>query len=352
MLAQITSISTALLDIEIKFLTWQQFKSVHITTEKQVRYAELKEIGKKIKDISKEAQKELSNEFESLSEHYRDVKKQYKQVLRNTIEYTVINFSERSPLLIRVLELVEEALKMPIGKEAKKSFTEINSLAYAEFLNSGTELLTAQDIKNFLERKGKINLITPGSAVAIDKSEIFYSGCSAGAFRSQALRAILINKGYKFAHVLSGRSAFNPKARYPEVSGTFFSKSDQKSFQHAFGMEKMDQLGIEISDDDGNQYVLNNDNVAVRMKKADQFYVDFFEKLTEGHFMVFSESGPSTILRLLEKKADLNNFTVTFFPYYDQICHPPDKSIERNSSKAYQNFAALLESHLEEKTTP
>jgi hypothetical protein len=210
-------------------------------------------------------------------------------------------------------------------------------------LFSGLTPLTEEEAQEFLNRGGSLNIITNEKInekkITLSKEEQIITGCTSGVNRSQVAAATLIKMNIKIKGILAGGdSAMNPEADFP----SFASLSDTNeellqsamNFEKAFGMCKLDRIGeekLELS--------IEGENI----RNAKKFYQDYIDLLAQTHFITFAVSGPSVIRRLLKREGSLTGFTITHFPWGDEIAHPPENSkLERFSIESYQSFAAKI----------
>ncbi len=162
----------------------------------------------------------------------------------------------------------------------------LNSIDYdnlAAAINQSSEpnSIRKEQLETFDKRGGILKMWKEDVKIPLDKSYLFITGCSSGANRSQVVHDFLLNKGCNVKAPLAGGE---------EESTDFFS-----------------QLS-------GDDY----------------------------HFICFSHSAASVIRRLLDRPGNLNQFTVIFIPWQDEIAHPP-KGIAPYSKEAYKAVYDKLE---------
>lgn len=196
--------------------------------------------------------------------------------------------------------------------------------------------LTEKEAQEFLNRGGSLNIIREENTenkIALRKDEPVITGCNSGVNRSQVAAAAIINNGITVKGVLAGGdSAMNQEADYPlfadplEIGEENYSSAT--NFKRAFGMSKFNQVGLKETE-------------KKEVSKAKEFYQDYIDRLSPTHFITFSTSGPSVLKRLLARKGSLDGFTITHFPWGDEIAHPPEGYV-KYSVKTYKLFAQKL----------
>ena len=195
--------------------------------------------------------------------------------------------------------------------------------------------VTEANIKSFIDRGGRIEILEEGKPVKLNKTDRFIVGCTSGVNRSQVARAVLLKNGCQvLAPLAGGVSRMNPAADY-SIFDPVYMYDEIAAFKQACGCDKVPQLGateLEATDD---------------LNTHEQWFKHYFNTLpAQPHqFLCFASSGPSVILRLLDKPGDLSSYKVTFIPWNDEIAHAPE-GIEPFSAEAYKAFFDKLSRNL------
>lgn len=247
---------------------------------------------------------------------------------------------------------IEERIYTEEEKEERQNIlTELNEGAHR------FKALTMEELNTFIDRGGKINIISenPEEKINVSRYENIVTGCSAGENRSQSARGFFSLNGIEVKDVLAGaQSALNPDNEFPFIAGfigivkdvaiQMNGKSinhkeinDDIEFKSIFKIEKVEQLGFEGL---GNQYDDRD--------RWNEFYKDYINNLPPTHFVVFGASGQVLIKRLLSSAHEsFEDFTISFFNWGDQIQHPPENSgIYPQSREAYQLYLDKLQQHI------
>ncbi len=273
-----------------------------------------------------------------------------KTVLQNPKDWAGLIDADTPPSNIRIIfagkDLNDEMLVAPLGLTAQSTpqfivRESLNSIDYdnvAAAINQSTKpnTISKEILETFSKRGGHVQMWQEGKRIALNKHDQFITGCSSGVNRSQVTRAFLLNKGCNVrAPLAGGDSGANPLATYPLFNGVYCDGTgwDQKNFRDACKRDKVPQLGAdELKKFNGDQ------------AKHNEWFTDFFSQLSDNHyhFICFGYSAPSVIRRLLDKPCNLDNFTVTFIPWIDEVGRPPN-GIAPFSKEAYKAVYDKLE---------
>jgi carbon monoxide dehydrogenase subunit G len=212
---------------------------------------------------------------------------------------------------------------------------DISHIAKTMNAASSNPQVSEANINSFIDRGGRIEILEEGKPVKLNKTDSFIVGCTAGVNRSQVARAVLLKNGCQvLAPLAGGGSRMNPAAACA-LFGSLYMFDKKQAFKQACGYDKVPQLGaieLEATDD---------------LNTHEQWFKNFFNKLPAQphHFLCFASSGPSVILRLLDKPGDLSSYKVTIIPWSDEIAHSPD-GIEPCSAEAYKAYFDKLSRNL------
>jgi|688.fasta_scaffold73104_3 hypothetical protein len=226
-----------------------------------------------------------------------------------------------------------------IHKKGNATALEFVSLINATLFIELTKL-SERESQEFLNRGGSLNIITTEKIkekrIALHKEEQVITGCNSGINRSQVAAVVIKKMGITVAGVLAGGdSAMNPEADFSSFADPLeMGEEKYKSatnFKECFDIDKFVQIGAKE---------LGNFRKGEKVKEAKKFFQDFIDQLSHTHFITFGPSGLSVLRRLLQRKGSLEGFTITHFPWNDEIAHPPkDCKFQPYSKKSYKHFA-------------
>lgn len=226
-----------------------------------------------------------------------------------------------------------------IDEQIQRIVQELNSVDL-----HGLFAITEENIKQFLDRGGYIQLLEEGQQIPLKRGERYIVGCGAGTYRSQVHAAYMERNGVRVDAILAGGdSAFNPKALYPMLDTTlYYDDSDKAAFKAHFGCVKRPQFGSEYND--GIQLDQQTLEMVPGVK---DYYQCLVNQLEPTHFIAYGLSGPSVLMRLLGRHEEsLKGFTLTFVNWAGPhpILYPP-AGVAPYSQEAYRLSEERVAAH-------
>ena len=228
-------------------------------------------------------------------------------------------------------------------------------------LPSAISQLNKEEAQEFLNRGGLLNIITEekmnARRIMISKEEQVITGCNSGINRSQVAAAVVKSMGITVAGVLAGGdSGMNPEATTHITSNPLQDQEENfqsaTNFEKTFTLPKSSQIGSELYSGANEEMTTEIRNEMMDANK--KHYQDYINKLPPTHFITFGSSGPSALRRLLKREGrSLDGFTITYFPWGDEIAHPLEGSNSKPcSEESYKNFATKLRNCFTTVVTP
>lgn len=271
--------------------------------------------------------------------------------LGNRIVNALIGVAELLPVvsqitsvfeMIIVNQLADRPQQEPIADHPQQEQEDLLNATAREFISTinnsrFTELprLRKSEVREFLSRGGVVHIVTEQQdPIALRTGDQVITGCNSGINRSQVAAAVLKQLGADVIAVLAGGdSAMNPDADFPNFADPLENiKDSATNFEAVFGSKKVGQLGSTEFPDflEGGE-----------VHAAKKFYQNYINKLSATHFVTFGPCVLSALRRLLQREGSLEGFTVTHFPWGDEIAHPPE-GVEKYSKEAYELFAEKI----------